>query len=440
MRKFQNIFYILLLQLLPLFILAKGQAIVVIGSQFGDEGKGKIVDFLSQKSSLVIRSQGGNNAGHTLVVDREEVKLHLIPSGILNLDCKCFIAAGVVIDPCVLLKEIEQLSVYNLDIDNRLRISSKAHVILPIHIQRDGANEIKKGKGAIGTTKRGIGPCYADKISRVGLRIEDLLDEDRLLVALNKLYSDDEEIIDIAIKYFEIGKKLKKYIIDDMTFAINKIMDKTDDDDYVLFEGAQGVFLDNTFGTYPFVTSSQTIAGGVLAGCGVGPTKIDHTVIIAKAYMTRVGNGSMPTEIFEDQGKYFDCKKAREFGTTTGRQRRIGWFDVPLMIKSVILNGADSIALTKLDILDTIKEIKICTGYIYNGKLYKYLSDEIVDLSKVEPFYEVMEGWEEDTSKIKNFDDLPQNAKNYVNRIKKLCDTPISMVSVGPDRSQTIVL
>jgi adenylosuccinate synthase len=436
MKRIKKIIYNL--ALLPIIVFCQNKAIVVVGSQFGDEGKGKVIDYLAKDAISVVRSQGGNNAGHTLLVDGHEQKLHLVPSGVLNKDAKSYIAGGVVIDLSVLIKEIEQLKRCGIDLKDKLKISSRAHVILSIHIERDGSQEEKKGKDAIGTTKRGIGPCYADKISRVGIQIGDLFSKENLFNKLSRVYSQtNHDVRSLTDLYFSYGEYIKSYVCEDISYLITKDIN-SNDNRYVLFEGAQGAYLDNTYGTYPYVTSSQTIASGVLAGAGIGPTSVDKTIIIAKAYITRVGNGPLPTEIFDD-GKYFDCKKAREFGTTTGRKRRIGWFDTPLMKKSVILNGADAIALTKIDILDTLDEIKICTGYLYNGKSYDYLSDEIADLSLVKPLYKVLPGWKSDTSNIKKYEDLPKNAKRYINEISKLCNIPIEIISVGPSRDQTII-
>ncbi len=420
-------------------------SLIVVGGQFGDEGKGKFVDFLSSDADYVVRAAGGNNAGHTIVIGEKEFKLHLTPSGILSPKTQCVLGGGVVIDPEVFLKEIAGLEKNEINIDGRLWISPHAHIILPYHKQLDLLIEKSKGEGAIGTTGRGIGPCYADKVHRIGIRVADLIDPIKLKKILSNnvklvneqlenLYKkekiDFETLYQETLKYSEI---FKKYVKEDLEVFINSELAAGKK---ILFEGAQGAFLDTTFGTYPFVTSSCTLSSGVCAGSGVGPTKINHTLAIMKSFMTRVGNGPMPTEIPEKE-EFFDAVAGREFGTTTGRKRRIGWFDAVLAKTSIKLNGADSIVLTKLDLLDDLDKIKICVGYKYNDKVYDYISG-CMDLSEVKPVYIEVDGWKTKTSEIKEYAELPENFKLYVKKIEELCETTASILSVGPRRDQTI--
>ncbi|MCK4650999.1 adenylosuccinate synthase [Candidatus Babeliales bacterium] len=422
------------------------KTILCVGIQWGDEGKGKIVDLLSQGADMIVRAQGGNNAGHTVVVGNEEYKLHLIPSGIVNEQTKCYIGGGVVIDPEVLLKEISSLESRGIKVIGRLFISSYAHIIMPYHGQLDRDIEKSKGKSAIGTTGRGIGPCYADKINRIGIRVVDFINPERLKKSLElnlklvnnqfeKIYGHDGMDFEaIYKKLIYIAKQLRPYILGDTEFRINKGIYEGKK---VLFEGAQGTLLDITYGTYPFVTSSSTIASGICSGCAVGPTKIKHTLGIVKAYTTRVGNGPFPTEVSEEE-IFLDYKKGRELGTTTGRKRRIGWIDIPLIKTSVIFNGANSIAFMKLDILDDLEIIKICTSYEYNGKIYDVIPGECPDLSLVIPVYEEVPGWQTKTTDITSYENLPDNMKAYIRRIEELSGVYVSILSVGPGRDQTI--
>jgi adenylosuccinate synthase len=421
--------------------------VILIGAQWGDEGKGKIIDILTAQAKHVVRSQGGNNAGHTVIIDKEEYKLHLIPSGILHPHTHCYIGAGTVIDPEVLIQEIEALESRGIHIKGRLWISPSAHVIFPYHRTLDLLLEQKKGERSIGTTGRGIGPCYADKSSRLGIRMGELVRPDIFGKVLRSvLQLKNEELTklfgaekmsydDMHKRYSQFAETLKPFI-SNVEEQVNLAIENKEN---VLFEGAQGTFLDISLGTYPFVTSSNTIAGGICAGAGVGPTRIDHTIGVIKAYTTRVGNGPLPTEVQEDES-FLDHHQAREYGTTTGRKRRIGWFDAVLARTAVRLNGIDSIALTKLDILDHLDNIKICVGYQIHGTRLNHIPCLTEDLEKIVPIYETFPGWKTSTSDIDNYNDLPANAKKYLAKIEQLCGAPISMISLGPQRDRTIIL
>ncbi len=421
--------------------------VILVGAQWGDEGKGKIIDILTSQAKHVVRSQGGNNAGHTIIIDQEEYKLHLIPSGILHPHTHCYIGAGTVIDPEVLIQEIEALEHRGVHVNGRLWISPSAHVIFPYHRALDLLLEQKKGERSIGTTGRGIGPCYADKASRLGIRMGELIRPDifgKVLKSvlqlkneeLTKLFGAEKmHFEEIHKRYSQLAEILKPFITE-VEELINQAIDNKEN---VLFEGAQGTFLDISLGTYPFVTSSNTIAGGMCAGAGVGPTRIDHTIGVLKAYTTRVGNGPLPSEVQDDES-FLDHHKAREFGTTTGRKRRIGWFDAVLARTAVRLNGIDSIALTKLDILDHLESIKICVGYQIHGLRVEHMPCLTEDLEKIVPIYETVPGWMTSTSQIESFNDLPVNAQKYLAKIVTLCGAPISMISLGPQRDRTIIL
>ena len=419
--------------------------IIVVGGQWGDEGKGKIVDFLAEKADVVIRYAGGNNAGHTVVVGENKFKLHLIPSGIVHENTLNIIANGTVVDPEVLINEIETLKRMGVNVDNRLILSSNAHTILPKHKEEDNPKKDPHAK-MIGTTGRGIGPCYRDKVARKGMRISDFVESES-----------------------EIGKKLKPFVRD-TCFIINEAIDSGKK---VLFEGAQGTLLDVDHGTYPFVTSSNPTAGGALTGSGVGPTKIDSVIGVFKAYTTRVGAGPFPTElgteemtneegtwdkiepVYEEalkealekansgdeyyQGKYMRLK-GMEYGTTTGRPRRTGWFDGVAAKYAVMINGMSSIAITKLDVLQGLKTIKICVAYELDNEITENFVLNTKKLARVKPVYEEMDGWDEDIGNAKSFEDLPINAQKYLKRIEEICGAKISIVSVGPRRDQTIVI
>ena len=420
-------------------------SLAIVGSQWGDEGKGRIVDLLSSQVDMVVRFQGGNNAGHTVVKGEEVFKLHLIPSGILYPEVTCIIGDGVVLNPAVLIEELDSLKKKNINTEN-LRISCKAHMVMPYHIVLDKAREHHLGKSKIGTTHKGIGPVYADKASRSGIRTQDLLDHKIFKVKLEEELSFKNGIIEkvygmqpldldeIYEDYQLFAERIGKYIID-TTFMINEFLDKNKS---VLFEGAQGTMLDIDQGTYPYVTSSSTTAGGVCIGAGVGPGRLDEVVGIAKAYTTRVGSGPFPTEIEGGIGDELR-EKGHEYGTTTGRPRRCGWLDAVILRYSAMLNYLDSIALTKLDILSGLDNIKICVGYEYKRKVYKDLPCHQTILHKCTPVYEEHNGWSEDITEVKNYQDLPEAARKYIERIEEIVKVPVSMISVGPERSQIII-
>ncbi len=421
--------------------------IVIVGTQWGDEGKGKIVDLLAEFADLVIRFQGGNNAGHTMVVDGKQIITHLIPSGILQ-NKTCYLGNGMVIDPEVLIKEMSYLKKKEIIVDeNNLKISEKAHIIMPYHKAIDIAGENKKGTGKIGTTGRGIGPCYEDKSSRKGFRFIDFLEINSLQKKiketvkeknfyLTKFYNaepvDVEEVIE---KYTYFAKKLAPYI-ENISVSITNAIKKGQ---HTLFEGAQGTLLDIDHGTYPFVTSSNTVSANACSGSGIGPNKLTDITGIVKAYTTRVGEGPFPTELFDADGDFIQTKGA-EFGATTGRKRRCGWLDMVILKNSVRLNGLTGLVITKLDILGGLDQLKICTAYKYNGQIIKDFPTSINTLNKCEPVYETFQGWPEDISKITDINDLPENAKFYLNKISELSETPIDIVSVGPGRNETILL
>lgn len=416
--------------------------IVVIGAQWGDEGKGKVIDIFSAKTDYIARYQGGNNAGHTVVIGGDTFILHLIPSGILHKGKICVIGNGVVIDPRALLEEVAILESKGITIDGRLMISENAHVIFPYHKLLD---ELKEGMTKkIGTTKKGIGPCYADKVARSGIKIIDLLNENVLKEKLKanldeknavftKIYSAEGFSFDeMYSEYLDYGKKIKKYICD-TAVLLNEAVNKKKD---ILFEGAQGTLLDVDHGTYPFVTSSNATAGGAATGTGVGPNKIDKVIGVVKAYTTRVGEGPFPTE-FSDSLMNKIRAKGNEFGATTGRPRRCGWFDSVVVGHSVMVNGIDEIVVTKLDVLDEMDSLKICTAYKYKGKTYKHFPSDIEVLNRCEPVYEELPGWCADTQHITAYAKLPKNAKSYLKRMQELVKTKIVLVSVGSDRAQT---
>ncbi len=419
---------------------------VVVGTQWGDEGKGKIVDLLSEYSDYVVRFQGGNNAGHTMVVEGNEIISHLVPSGILQKK-KCFIGNGVVVDPVVLLEEIDYLNSKNVDVSpEMLKISDRAHMIMPYHRSLDQASEIKMGDRKIGTTGRGIGPCYEDRATRRGVRFTDLLDFDffadkvRTIMDEKNFYLTNyfnAEPLDpeAVIKEFqEIKDRLMLYIAD-VSIILNQGMDEGKN---ILFEGAQGTHLDIEHGTYPFVTSSSTVSGNAACGSGVGPCHLNEIIGIVKAYTTRVGSGPFPTELFDDIGDAIQ-KKGAEFGATTGRKRRCGWLDMVILKNAARLNSLTGLVITKLDVLDNLDELKICTGYEYNGEVMEHFPSSIKVLENCKPVYESHPGWNENTSKLTEYDTFPENAKKYLNRIEELSGVPIKIVSVGPGREATII-
>ena len=421
-------------------------SVVIVGSQWGDEGKGKMTDYLSQDADVVVRSQGGNNAGHTIAFDGKKFALRLVPSGIFGKDKLAVIGNGVVINPPALLKELHYLQDNGIDISG-LRISSRSHVTFPYHILLDKCQEEAKGDHKVGTTKNGIGPTYMDKVSRVGIRMCDLLEKDtfetklrRNLVEKNELFTklyhvDPINFDDIFESYYEYGQELKKYVTD--TSRI--VNDALDNGQRVLFEGAQGVMLDVDQGTYPYVTASNPIAGGVCTGVGVGPNKINTVVGICKAYSTRVGAGPFPTELTDEIGDRIR-ETGHEYGTVTGRPRRVGWFDSVAMRHARRVSGISCLSLNLLDVLTGLKTVKICKAYKLDGKEIDYYPASLKELDRCEPVYEELPGWDEDITGVKKFEDLPVNAQNYLKRVSELSEVPLATVSVGADRIQTIIV
>lgn len=420
--------------------------IAVVGAQWGDEGKGKLIDILSMDKDITVRYQGGNNAGHTVVVGDKEYIFHLLPSAILHKGKVCVIGNGVVVDPKALIAEIMDLEKRGLKITSKcLKISGFCHVVMPYHRILDGFRESKR-VNKIGTTGRGIGPCYADKVTRCGIRMIDLLNPKLLKSKLednlrekNEIFSkvygrNDFSFGDIYKEYLSYGEKLKPYICDTALFLNKEI----EGGKSVLFEGAQGTFLDIDFGTYPFVTSSNSIVGGACSGTGVPPTKIDEVIACVKAYTTRVGEGPFPTEFFKSLEKEIR-NKGKEFGATTGRPRRCGWFDSLLVRYSVIINGVSKLAIMKLDVLDDLETIKICTGYKYKGKIYREFPMDFDVLCNAHPVYEEFAGWRSKTTGVREYKKLPLNARRYIERLEKLLKVGVKYISVGTKRDQIIV-
>ena len=418
---------------------------VVVGAQWGDEGKGKVVDILSQDANIAARYQGGANAGHTVIIAGEKYILHLIPSGILNKNTICIIGNGVVLDPDALLHEIKMLEDMGITVKGRLFISHRAHLIMPYHKMLDQAKESSGTETTIGTTGRGIGPAYVDKANRAGIRVVDLLDRQslrqKLIVnieqknqILKKIYGSQElDAEAIVQEYCEYDKILDPYITDTGRMLNAAIAE----DKNIVAEGAQGTLLDLDFGTYPFVTSSNPTSGGACIGLGIGPTKIDHVMGVIKAYTTRVGMGPFPTEFDEETDEKFR-QLGNEFGATTGRPRRCGWFDAVLARYTVQVNGIDSWALTKLDVLDSLDEIKICTGYKLHGKVINTFPSALQEIAAVEPVLQSYPGWKADTSKVKCKSELPSNAQKYLTAIEEITETPVAILSVGSKREETI--
>ena len=419
--------------------------IICVGTQWGDEGKGKVTDLLADEMHMVVRYQGGNNAGHTVVVDGSVFKLHLIPSGILYSHITSVIGDGVVVDPSVLIKEIEGLNKQDVNTDN-LVISANCHMIMPYHRELDKLREIKLGKYRIGTTGRGIGPAYGDKAARIGIRTQDLFDKAILSQKIEQALIEKNEVLEkiyeqkpitakaIVEEYQGYADKLKGKVVD-TSKLINNALDK---DKKVFFEGAQGTMLDLDHGTYPYVTSSSPVAGGACAGAGVGPTRIERVIGVTKAYTTRVGEGPLPTEQDNEIGDIL-AEKGAEVGTTTGRNRRCGWFDAIVVKRSAQVNYLTDIFLTKLDVLSAFEKIRVATSYKYLDVIYDDFPPNQTIFNKAEPIYEEFMGWKEDISNIKNFEDLPKEAREYVSRLEDLVKVPITMLSVGPSRDQTIV-
>lgn len=414
--------------------------IVVVGAQWGDEGKGKIIDILARDCDYVVRYQGGNNAGHTVVIDSDEFILHLIPSGILHKNKICVIGNGVVVDPEALVEEIDMLRKKGIYVDDNLKISDQAHLIFPYHKALDS---LREAKAKIGTTGRGIGPCYTDKIARCGIRVADLLDEEVFKAKLKNNIDEKNEILkklynhkefsfnEIYKKYLGYSKTISRYACD----SVKVLNDAVQKRRAILFEGAQGSLLDIDHGTYPYVTSSNATAGGACTGTGLGPSKIDKVIGVVKAYTTRVGEGPFPTEFGPELMEEIR-EKGKEYGATTGRPRRCGWFDSVIVRHSASVNGLDSIVVTKLDVLDELKMIKIATAYKYKGKVFKDFPSNIEMLWKVEPVYEEHPGWMEDTTRVNRFSDLPAGAKRYLKRLQNLIGVKIELVSVGSKRKQ----
>ncbi|MBF0532314.1 MAG: adenylosuccinate synthase [Candidatus Omnitrophica bacterium] len=420
--------------------------IAVIGAQWGDEGKGKLIDILSADADITVRYQGGNNAGHTVVVNHKVYVFHLLPSAILHPGKVCVIGNGVVIDPQAMLAEIKELSAKGLQVTaNRLKISGRAHVVMPYHRILDGLRESKR-KNKIGTTGRGIGPCYADKVTRCGIRMVDLLNPRVLKAKLEDNLSEKNDTFHkvygqkgfgfsaIYQEYLAYGKKLKPYITDTAIFLYEAMQRKKT----ILFEGAQGTFLDIDFGTYPFVTSSNSIVGGACAGAGVPPMAIAKAIACVKAYTTRVGEGPFPTEFSDDLMERIRTK-GNEFGATTGRPRRCGWFDSLLVRYAVIVNGISELAIMKLDILDELPKIKIAVGYRYRGKIYREFPMDSEVVCDAEPVYEEWDGWQTSTKNARTFTDLPLNARRYILRLEKLLKVGVKYISVGAQRDEIIV-
>ncbi|MEW6770652.1 MAG: adenylosuccinate synthase [Bacillota bacterium] len=419
--------------------------VVLVGAQWGDEGKGKVTDFLAARADIIVRYQGGNNAGHTVVVGEEEFRLHLLPSGILHPEKTCIIGNGVVVDPAVLVAEIEGLKRRGIKMA-RLLISERAHLIFPYHRLLDGAEEKRKGNGRIGTTGRGIGPAYVDKMARVGIRMSDLLEDATFSRQLgenvtfkNTLFervygSEGVSLPEIFDAYREYAAILREYVADTGVFLHQAITAGKN----VLFEGAQGTLLDIDHGTYPFVTSSSPTAGGACLGAGIGPRVIDRVLGVAKAYTTRVGGGPFPTELKGDLGEIIR-NQGREFGTTTGRARRCGWFDAVIARYAARVNGLDYLCVTKLDVLTGIPVLKICRAYRYQGKEITDFPASTSVLDACEPVYEELPGWEEDITGARRLEDLPENTRRYLERLSFLAGLPVALIGVGPRREQTIV-
>ena len=420
---------------------------VVVGAQWGDEGKGKIIDILSKDADYVVRYQGGNNAGHTVVKASGEFVLHLVPSGIFHKRTRCVIGNGVVVDPQALMEEVQKLESKGVSVKGRLFVSERAHLILPYHRVYDRLREDKKGFIKIGTTGRGIGPSYGDKALRSGIRVIDLYDKKVFRQKLEKSLLEKNEIFEkiynaekfdlekIYSDYLQFAEQMRPFVCD-TAVLLNEVVKKKKS---ILFEGAQGTHLDVDHGTYPFVTSSYVTAGGAAVGSGVPPTKLGKIVGVVKAYTTRVGEGPFPTE-FDSVLMEEIRKKGKEFGATTGRPRRCGWFDAVLVQYSCMVNGIQEIAVTKLDVLDDLKEIKICTGYKYKGKIYRNFPASLAVMEDSEPVYETHKGWLTNTTQVKKYSALPQNAKKYLSRLSKLVGAPISILSVGSHEKQTLWL
>ena len=422
--------------------------VVIVGAQWGDEGKGKVVDILTEKADLVVRFHGGNNAGHTLVVGREKYALHLVPSGILHPGKKSLVAGGVVIDPDALIEEIDGLVNRGVVISpENLVVSEKAHIIMPYHLALDKARENSKGNDKIGTTGRGIGPAYEDKAARIGLRMGDIrnlnLFAEKAAKAMTEknhlltgLYGEDSFSLDQLMEKARVWQERLAPFLADTRLILRDALDK---DRNVLFEGAQGIHLDLDHGTYPFVTSSNPVSGAVTIGAGIAPKQINGVLALVKAYSTRVGAGPFPTELSDATGEYMRQKGA-EFGTTTGRARRCGWLDAVVVRTSVELCGADHLAVTKLDVLAGLPELKIATHYLLDGQKIDFIPSDVNDVERCQPVYETWPGFDGDITRAKKMEDLPTAARRYLDRLSEVCRAPLGLVSVGPDRAETIIL
>lgn len=421
-------------------------AVAVVGSQWGDEGKGKITDFLSNEAAYTVRSNGGNNAGHTIEINGQDFKMRLIPSGIFASKEGAVIGNGVVINPEVLFSELKNLEEKGID-TSKLKISNRAHIIMPYHIKQDEYQEEAKGDQKIGTTKNGIGPAYMDKAFRIGIRVCDLLEKDTFEAKLRTNLEQKNEVFtkiygkpalkfeDIFDKYYEYGQKVKKYVIDTSVL----VNDALDNNEKVLFEGAQGIMLDIDEGTYPFVTSSNTISGGIASGIGVGANRLKTVIGVCKAYTTRVGAGPFPTELLDETGDRIR-ETAHEYGTVTGRPRRVGWFDSVALRHAKRVAGINGLSLNLLDIFSGFDTIKIATAYELDGQKIGYYPASLKELDRCKPVYEELPAWKEDITGAKSWSDLPENAQKFLNRVSELVGIPLVTVSVGPDREQTIVL
>ncbi len=419
--------------------------IAIVGAQWGDEGKGKVVDQLAEGAQMVVRFSGGDNAGHTVVNPLGEFKLHLVPSGIFSSRVTCIIGNGVVINPARLIEEVDQLNQSGID-TSRLVISSRAHLVMPYHILLDRLEEESRAGKALGTTMRGIGPAFTDKVARLGIRAGDLLDKKDLLERLNSVMEYKNNLLtkvygvsplsldEIYQQYCQYGERLAPHI-KETTALIQAALARGE---LILLEGAQGALLDPDFGTYPYTTSSSPLSGGGCLGSGISPTSIDRVLGVYKAYCTRVGGGPMPTELEDEVGNAIR-ERAHEYGTTTGRPRRCGWFDAVAARFSSQINGLTGAAITRLDVLDILPQLKICVAYKLNGKSIDYFPASVTDLEGCQPIYEELDGWQADTTNIREFDRLPTEAKKYINRLEELIDCPANIVCVGPAREQTII-
>ena len=418
--------------------------IAVIGAQWGDEGKGKVVDLLAEKAKIVVRFSGGDNAGHTVVNPYGEFKLHLVPSGIFSSHVGCIIGNGMVINPAVLMDEIDQLNQRGVD-TSRLVISDRAHLIMPYHLLLDGLEEELRGGKALGTTRRGVGPAFADKAARLGIRTSDLLDKEVLRerlrfildyknIILTKIYGVTPLSFDeVYGQYCQYGERLAPYIRETVTM----LEEALDRGELIILEGAQGTLLDPDFGTYPYTTSSSPLAGGGCLGAGLSPARINHILGVFKAYCTRVGSGPMPTELKDETGDLIR-ERAYEYGTTTGRPRRCGWFDAVAARFSTRINGFTGVAITRLDILGALPRLKICVGYKLNGRTIDFFPASVTDLDKCQPVYEELDGWQTSITEVRQFEQLPVEARQYVSRLEELISCPVNLICVGPRREQTI--